>query len=414
MRAIEAKFPGLGAFEAIPSGAKQAHGPVAVCTLSAMHLRSAASVLLFLAPCVVAFAACSSSDRDFGNGQAGAANVAGGGQSGAGAPSAGSSGTVSVAGSTSAGAGGTSAAGASGAAGAGGSAAGAAGTAGATSIGGAGNTGALPSAGCTLPATQELGKYVKFSETVSGVATIWQARDYFVYLPKTYDPKRAYPVVFVGPGCGGQGDQGIPMQTAAKEDAIVVGLQYKAAATGRDCFNTESYPDPEEDYFKETLKQVDAKYCVDTTRRFVEGFSSGSWLTNLIGCADGGLIRAQGNASGCMQGAKPAMCTGPVAYMAAHDKGDGNNTYQCGTDNRDRIVKLNGCSNETMAYDPGPDIKMPANVTISCVQYKDCKPGFPVVFCTTTGLGHNDQVGTGLSTFGFWKFWSSLPAKPAP
>ena len=35
-------------------------------------------------------------------------------------------------------------------------------------------------------------------------------------------------------------------------------------------------------------------------------------------------------------------------------------------------------------------------------------------FCTTTGLGHNDQVGTGLSTFGFWKFWSSLPAKPAP
>ena len=378
-----------------------------------MHLRSAASVLLFIAPCVGISAACSSTETGSRNGQAGAASDGGGGQSGAGAPGAGSLG-MGVAGVTAAGAAGSSAGGASGSAGVAGSVAGAAGVAGGMSMGGAGSTRATPSAGCNLAATQELGKYVKFSETVSGVATVWQARDYFVYLPKTYDPKRAYPVVFVGPGCGGQGDQGIPMQVAAKEDAIVVGLQYKAAATGRDCFNTESYPDPEEDYFKETVRQIDAHYCVDSTRRFVEGFSSGSWLTNLIGCADGGLIRAQGNASGCMQGAKPATCTGPVAYMAAHDKADGNNSYQCGTDNRDRIAALNGCSHETMPYDPGSDIKMLPNVTISCVQYKNCKPGYPVVFCTTTGLGHNDQVGTGLSTFGFWKFWSALPAKSAP
>ncbi|MES1174144.1 MAG: hypothetical protein ABUL62_07420 [Myxococcales bacterium] len=40
------------------------------------------------------------------------------------------------------------------------------------------------------------------------------------------------------------------------------------------------------------------------------------------------------------------------------------------------------------------------------------KPGYPVVWCTTTGQGHTDQVETGLSTFGFWKFWSSLPPKP--
>jgi hypothetical protein len=33
----------------------------------------------------------------------------------------------------------------------------------------------------------------------------------------------------------------------------------------------------------------------------------------------------------------------------------------------------------------------------------------PTVFCTTTGQGHNDQVATGISTFGFWKFWMGLP-----
>ena len=378
-----------------------------------MHLRSAASLLHVIVP-FVALSGCSSSGtRQFDPAQGGASNVGGGGQasSAAGAPAAGSAGTPGVAGSTAA-AGGTSATG--GAGGAPSGAAGALGGAGAPAAGGSGNTGAVPSAGCNMPNTLALAMYVKQSETVSNVKDIWQARDYFVYLPKTYDPKRAYPVVFVGPGCGGNGDQGIPMQNAAKEDAIVIGLQYKAAATGRDCFNTESWPDPEEDYVKETIKQVDAKFCVDTTRRYIEGFSSGSWLSNLIGCADGNLLRAQGNASGCMQGAKPPMCTGPIAFMAAHDKGDGNNTYQCGQDNLKRVVALNGCSSETMPYDPGPDIKMNAGVTISCVQYVNCKPGYPVVFCTTTGLGHNDQVGTGLSTFGFWKFWSSLPAKPAP
>ncbi len=63
----------------------------------------------------------------------------------------------------------------------------------------------------------------------------------------------------------------------------------------------------------------------------------------------------------------------------------------------------------TMPYDPGPGVKATAGSTIDCVQYMGCMPGYPVVFCTTTGLGHNDQIGTGLSTFGFWNFWMSLP-----
>ena len=259
--------------------------------------------------------------------------------------------------------------------------------------------------------TQSLAAYAKFSETIAGVDPKWAPRNYYVRLPDTYDPMRAYPTVFVGPGCGGTGDQGIPIFNASKSDAIVIGLDPDPAGEGRQCFNSESYPDPEEPYFNATLKAVEAAYCVDKSKLFVEGFSSGSWLANLIGCVDGNVIRGQGNASGCMQGAHPT-CTGPIAYMAAHDMNDPNNSYQCGKDNRDRIVKLNGCTDQTMPYDPGPDIMVKAGVTVSCVQYVGCKPGYPVVWCTTTGLGHNDQVGTGLSTFGFWKFWTSLPALP--
>ncbi|HEY1534676.1 MAG TPA: hypothetical protein VGF76_11670, partial [Polyangiaceae bacterium] len=317
---------------------------------------------------------------------------------------------------TSGGGGGASAAGAAGSGVAGSGVVGSGGMSGATAgqgsagQGGAGGTsGALKSAGCGALPTQSLATYTKFPETVAGVAANWTARNYFVWLPNNYDPMRAYPTVFVGPGCGGTGDQGIPIMKASQNDAIVVGLDPDPTAEGRPCFNSETYPDPEEPYFNETLKEVEAKYCVDRSKLFVAGFSSGSWLANLIGCVDGDVIRGQGNASGCMQGAHPT-CKGPVAYIAGHDMNDGNNSYQCGEDNRDRIVTLNGCSTETEPYDPGPDVKAPQGATISCVQYKNCKPGYPVVWCTTTGLGHNDQTTTGLSTFGFWKFWMSLPS----
>lgn len=265
----------------------------------------------------------------------------------------------------------------------------------------------MPSTGCGTAATQALGSYVKLTETVPNVEAKWQSRNYFVRLPATYDPKRAYPTVYVGPGCGATGDQGIPVWNASGNDAIVIGLDPSPSAAGRPCFNTETYPDPEVDYFLETKKQVEAKFCVDKARVFVEGFSSGSWLTNLLGCTSGDVIKAQGNASGCVQGARPAMCKGPIPFMGAHDMGDGSNTYDCGKENRDRIIKLNGCTDQTMPYDPGPMVKAPPNATINCVQYVGCKA--PVVWCATTGLGHNDQVGTGLSTFGFWKFWMSLP-----
>jgi hypothetical protein len=43
--------------------------------------------------------------------------------------------------------------------------------------------------------------------------------------------------------------------------------------------------------------------------------------------------------------------------------------------------------------------------------YQGCKPGFPVVWCPTSGKGHSDQVGPpfpNMSTIGFWKFWSQF------
>jgi hypothetical protein len=46
-------------------------------------------------------------------------------------------------------------------------------------------------------------------------------REYFVLLPKTYDPMRAYRTVFLFHGCGGK-DNNVPIQNVSREDAIVI------------------------------------------------------------------------------------------------------------------------------------------------------------------------------------------------
>lgn len=368
----------------------------------------------------LAAAGCSSDPATLpgsaGTGTVAGSSGAGGGSSG-GAAGAGGSATAGT-GTAGSGMAGSAPGGAGGSGGATGGAGGSGGGGGAAGGTTGGLPNAVPSMGCgkAPPAQQMLGSFVKYDETITASALVtpkWQPRQYWVWLPPNYDNKKPYPVVYVGPGCGGKGNNAIPIQNASGNDAIVIGLDYSAAATGRECFMTEAFPDPEVNYVEETVANVDAAFCVDKSRRFIEGFSSGSWLAYLMGCVDGGpagLFKGQANATGNWQGSLPdSACKGPIAYFGTHDMGDpdGYNKYPGG---RDHVLKLNGCTMPavTTPYDAGPMVKPPnAGVTINCVQYMGCQA--PTVFCTTTGLGHNDQVGTGLTTFGAWKFWMSLP-----
>jgi poly(3-hydroxybutyrate) depolymerase len=348
------------------------------------------------------------------SGNAGATNT--GGSSGAAGVAGGAGAAAGATGTAGATAGGSGAAGAAG--GAAGATAGAGGAAGATG-GATGMANAVPSDGCgmTPPGTQTLGTYVKYMEMVTGVSANAAPRNYYVWLPMGYDPHRAYPTVFVGPGCGSNGMQGIQIQTASGNNAIVVGLDPSTAVDPehRQCFDSQTYPNnPEIPYVEQTVAKVEAAFCVDKSRLFIEGFSSGSWLSYLMGCVDGGpggLFKAQGNASGEDQGwtgTKDSFtCKGPTPWMAGHNNPDGNNAYPGG---RDHEILMNGCTMPptTMPYDAGPMVKPNmAGVTVSCVQYMGCK--VPTIFCTTTGLGHNPQEVTGISTYGFWNFWMSLP-----
>jgi poly(3-hydroxybutyrate) depolymerase len=248
---------------------------------------------------------------------------------------------------------------------------------------------ASPTAGCGNAAGQALSTYV-VKDTMSGGV----ARSYSLYLPAGYAPTRAYPLVILGHGCSGAGGRPFPIETASKADAIVVALKsvgdcFVYGATGADVV-----------YFDTVLAEVSASHCVDRSRVFMAGFSSGSYLTYTIGCVRAGIVRGQGNAAGAQ--VNLPTCAGPIAAMMAHDTADMDNPIAGGMAARDRILRDNGCTTQTVPYDFDGDPATPS----TCVMYQGCRPGYPVVWCETTGKGHSNQVP--ITTVGLWRFWSQL------
>jgi poly(3-hydroxybutyrate) depolymerase len=246
--------------------------------------------------------------------------------------------------------------------------------------------------------TQRLALYVKHTVVVPGLpaqyADTYTNRYYWLRLPTDYDQTRAYPTVFIGPGCGESGQGSIAIQTASMGDAILVGLNGV-----NDCFNKDSADTPELPYFDTTVADVEATACVDTSRIFVTGFSSGSWLASYLGCVRGDRIRGQATVAGGLPPIPPT-CTGPIPAMYVADTDDNKNPPSVVMTALARVLTANGCSSETEPYDFG--------VPSPCVQYKGCMPHYPVVYCQTSGVGHADQSSTMISTVGFWHFWTSL------
>jgi len=300
---------------------------------------------------------------------------------GAGSAGANAAGSTGAAGSEAQGGAGAGGAGATAGAGAGGT-----GQAG-SSAGGAGASGAggaTPSAGCGTPTSAELGAWVEQSTIdVRGVARRW-----WVWLPMGYDPTRAYPVVFLLHGCGTETNN-VPMQRVTGDDAILV-----RSVAVEDCWDTAANG-PDVELFGLLVTAAETGFCVDSGRRFGVGYSSGSWLINAIECEDGSLLRAAATVAGGTPGAR--NCMGRIARLFIHDQDDMDNDISGNITERDRLIELNGCDAVTppVPEDPAP-----------CARYQGCDEGYPVVWCETTGEGHDRQDT--LASEAAWGFFTAF------
>jgi poly(3-hydroxybutyrate) depolymerase len=307
----------------------------------------------------------------------------------------------------------------------------------------------LRSSGCgkDLPATQATTKpntpkgYTHYTVMGTGetlAANIPQKvgpRTFWVRVPADYDPNRPYRVVYIGQGCGGYDSANLSTLQLFKEtqggteQTVYVALDIPKDMANMDCYdNRDGATSQEWEAFQLFHDVVESNYCVDNNRIYVAGYSTGGWLSNMWGCyfAGDGMnpagtpgtprkfapkyhIRAQAAVTGGEPANQPP-CNGPVAAIWIHDAGDGPNPISGNIDALTRVGKMNGCDTK---YDSTtnkavwhPEYKPLGDV---CKTFTGCNENYPVVFCTTNGLGHDSQSERAIPAFR--TFFDQLEAK---
>jgi polyhydroxybutyrate depolymerase len=213
-------------------------------------------------------------------------------------------------------------------------------------------------------------------------------RRYHVRVPASYQPSRAYALVFRWHGTGGDGlSGGLGIEYAVDDDAIVVGADGIGTAWGA-ATETDDLA-----LFDAMYQQLTEEYCVDLRRVFSYGFSAGGGMTNMLSCKRGDKLRGSAAIAGYVWGDQSA-CGPAVAAWFLHDRNDNAVTIEMGREGLALALERNDCGSTSMPAANG------------CVSYAGCTSGYPVVWCETQELGHNIAGETAPSQV--WAFFSAL------
>lgn len=227
--------------------------------------------------------------------------------------------------------------------------------------------------------------------------------DYVVTLPAGYSPDTPAPLVFAFHGrnrthvelqtvdAGG-------IQTELGSRAIMV---YMKSQGGPGWNFAEEVP-PSVEFFDALQPQIFDSYCVDTSKVYAVGHSSGGYFSIILACRHGDLFRGIGSVAGALQ---ETSCTGDrVAGMFIHGANDTVVANSGGRAARDLAITTNGCQNATV---PG--------AVAPCVAYQGCAEGYPVEWCEhgePTYLENNMPTNHGWPSFAsraINQFFLSLP-----
>ncbi len=191
---------------------------------------------------------------------------------------------------------------------------------------------------------------------------------YTVGFPPGYDGATPVPLVF---GFHGRGRTHIQfrtvdagqIQSTVEPQALVI---YPKSQNGNG-WNFAAEVPPNVEFFERLYDVALNQYCVDTSRIFAIGHSSGGYFSNILACRFGDRLRGIAAIAGNNQ---ESNCTGQVAALIIHGVRDAVVSFQGGQQSRNEYMAANGCSNQSQ----------PANVS-PCIAYQGCQAGLPVQWC---------------------------------
>lgn len=218
-----------------------------------------------------------------------------------------------------------------------------------------------------------------------------KSRSYQLLVPAGYDGSKPLPLVFVFHGLGGDGDEIRSYFSFEKESAGKALFVYPDGVAQSSVGGATGWSESDLAFFDALLATIRGSHCVDDKRVFAAGHSFGAYMSNLVGCSRGDVVRAIAPVSG---GMIAGTCKGPVAVWLAHGDKDMTVEQSEGVGARDRWRTLNGCGASTKPITPSP-----------CVTYDGCSAGHPVTWCSFSG-GHYPLPG--FTKQAIWDFFASL------
>jgi polyhydroxybutyrate depolymerase len=250
----------------------------------------------------------------------------------------------------------------------------------------------VPSPGCG-PANAPTGLLSGETITVGS-----ETRTYELFVPPSYDGKRAFPLVFVFHGDGGTG-AGIrsqfDLEAASQQGAIFV---YPDGVGQTWRFDDAAGLAKDVPFVDQLISKLGKSHCTDTKRRFAVGFSRGAYFANQLGCfSTSGLRGVVAHAGGGPFGVDGSGTTFPNGQLlcpqpptAALQVIGTNDDVAEAQKARDHWQRVNACASSTSPYAPSP-----------CVAYDGCAPDRDEIYCEIPGLGHTIWSRGAEVTWGF-------------
>ncbi len=137
------------------------------------------------------------------------------------------------------------------------------------------------------------------------------------------------------------------------------------------------------------LSQLETEYCVDRAHVFVTGFSSGGNFSQHLACLRQKDVKGMAVVAG--PGPFSDTCGGAVPAWMTHDKNDDALPVADARSSRDFWAAENGCKTAAWSAVSGRP---------ECQRNTSCPAAEPLVYCESSGLGHNvpdyavDEIGT--------------------
>jgi poly(3-hydroxybutyrate) depolymerase len=225
-------------------------------------------------------------------------------------------------------------------------------------------------------------------------------REYFVRIPDDYDQNTAYALWF-NPHCmGGSADNVAHSEPDTRARYEYLGMWRCANPAGGKGTTIFCAPqgqgigwgngDKDLEFFRAMIKKFESELCIDENRIFSSGFSMGGSMSYALACAMPDTMRAiamhsGGGMSGCNQSHR-----GPVPIFITHGTEDGTCTWPgSGVPQINDLAQRDGCRTEDLAAKCKPTDRMHP----VCVEYQNCKDGFPCRACIFKGE-HIGSPGT--------------------